>query len=594
MATKADASTVYTKTDVDDKLATKADKATTLAGYGVTDAYTKEEVDENTVAKEQGVDNAGKVLGIGEDGNVIPVEVASNDPFPAEDDFSPIIYSTTSETPGTFDGLLQINLGSLSDGEYEFYLKTKPYANSNFMRHYFRITIKDGQIDWQYPNTYFTIAFDPTETGAKKDQSDNWATVYLEGIPIFGGKINNDYIIECPASAYPVAPGAFYWDEITNGDEIGQISKIRNIVTQETVTPIIILKEATDDIDSNLSPQFIGRNPFYVPIKQTITKSITLLYPWNTVKGISIGMLQILRPGSDFSGYEYALCPAEILVSIYSLATSDELDFVFKSDRSGISIQETKATGAFVGTKYAVYANSTYTPDYIELVLYKDSAFGFNDEEYLVSVTETGVVAGEPSVQTVYDWDSLPAELSLLQEITPISETTTGIIETDEPGVPRTLRAGSGSAVGQGANVAIGPVAKALGGDSTAVGYGAEADSGGMAIGTLSRATTNSMAIGGGAKVSAGDSIQLGIGTNATSRTFQVWDKTLMDRLSGLIPAARMANLPTSGGPYTLELTISGGIATTSWSVLDVYSKEETDQQIQNAIGTIETALAEV
>ena len=46
LATKADASTVYTKTDVDGKLATKADKATTLAGYGITDAYTKEEVDE--------------------------------------------------------------------------------------------------------------------------------------------------------------------------------------------------------------------------------------------------------------------------------------------------------------------------------------------------------------------------------------------------------------------------------------------------------------------------------------------------------------------------------------------------------------------
>ena len=46
LATKADTSTVYTKTDVDGKLATKADKATTLAGYGITDAYTKEEVDE--------------------------------------------------------------------------------------------------------------------------------------------------------------------------------------------------------------------------------------------------------------------------------------------------------------------------------------------------------------------------------------------------------------------------------------------------------------------------------------------------------------------------------------------------------------------
>lgn len=45
LATKADASAVYTKADVDGKLAVKADKATTLAGYGITDAYTKEETD---------------------------------------------------------------------------------------------------------------------------------------------------------------------------------------------------------------------------------------------------------------------------------------------------------------------------------------------------------------------------------------------------------------------------------------------------------------------------------------------------------------------------------------------------------------------
>lgn len=45
LAAKADASTVYTKTDVDGKLAVKADKATTLAGYGIIDAYTKEETD---------------------------------------------------------------------------------------------------------------------------------------------------------------------------------------------------------------------------------------------------------------------------------------------------------------------------------------------------------------------------------------------------------------------------------------------------------------------------------------------------------------------------------------------------------------------
>lgn len=43
--TKADAGNVYTKSEVDSSLGGKADKATTLGGYGITDAYTKTEVD---------------------------------------------------------------------------------------------------------------------------------------------------------------------------------------------------------------------------------------------------------------------------------------------------------------------------------------------------------------------------------------------------------------------------------------------------------------------------------------------------------------------------------------------------------------------
>jgi len=42
---KANANDVYTKTATNDLLATKANAATTLAGYGITDAYTKDEID---------------------------------------------------------------------------------------------------------------------------------------------------------------------------------------------------------------------------------------------------------------------------------------------------------------------------------------------------------------------------------------------------------------------------------------------------------------------------------------------------------------------------------------------------------------------
>ena len=43
---KADINNVYYRGTIDAKLGDKADKATSLSGYGITDAYTKTEVDE--------------------------------------------------------------------------------------------------------------------------------------------------------------------------------------------------------------------------------------------------------------------------------------------------------------------------------------------------------------------------------------------------------------------------------------------------------------------------------------------------------------------------------------------------------------------
>ena len=52
---KADASAVYTKTEVDNALSGKADTATTLSGYGITDAYTKTETDNAITAATSGL-----------------------------------------------------------------------------------------------------------------------------------------------------------------------------------------------------------------------------------------------------------------------------------------------------------------------------------------------------------------------------------------------------------------------------------------------------------------------------------------------------------------------------------------------------------
>ncbi len=73
--TKANSADVYTKDEADELLEQKAPKATTLAGYGITDAYTKEQVDKtfetiaNVQLKVQGViDSLGSSGGEGGEG----------------------------------------------------------------------------------------------------------------------------------------------------------------------------------------------------------------------------------------------------------------------------------------------------------------------------------------------------------------------------------------------------------------------------------------------------------------------------------------------------------------------------------------------
>ena len=73
--TKANADNVYTKSETESLLNEKATKATTLAGYGITDAYTKEDVDktfetiENVKTKVQAViDSLGSSGGEGGEG----------------------------------------------------------------------------------------------------------------------------------------------------------------------------------------------------------------------------------------------------------------------------------------------------------------------------------------------------------------------------------------------------------------------------------------------------------------------------------------------------------------------------------------------
>ena len=102
--------------------------------------------------------------------------------------------------------------------------------------------------------------------------------------------------------------------------------------------------------------------------------------------------------------------------------------------------------------------------------------------------------------------------------------------------------------------VAIGCNAKG-GNESISLGYNASTDyqsyciaignnanvngEGGVAIGYNASSQFQSIAIGNAA-VAAASAIQLGIGTNYSESTFQVWDHTLLNKETGLIPPERL------------------------------------------------------
>lgn len=98
------------------------------------------------------------------------------------------------------------------------------------------------------------------------------------------------------------------------------------------------------------------------------------------------------------------------------------------------------------------------------------------------------------------------------------------------------------------------------GNNSVIVGYGAQASSafstGVLAIGEGAQANTGGIAIGRGAIASGTSSIQIGGGTNATASTFKVGNFELMSA-DGTIPKERLTNAATT--PATMpELTVGG------------------------------------
>ena len=351
-------------------------------------------------------------------------DASGGEVFPKESDFIPVTYSGSDQT---LYGGLSINLGALADGVYEFYVRTKSRdAFANFTQHYYRITIANGEIDYQYPNTYITVAFTPNYSGVSTAYvSRGWASASLFDFGFGCGKIDQGYIIESPIGSDGDVPGSFYYNNITSGTIVAYVSKIRSISTGQLFEPTTTIVTSRTE---TLTEQNIGTNPFYAPIPQKGDTAIVS----NSVRSIDtkillLEILNALRPDFDDPGQSYSSnsFPKVIDVSIWSSSDTDSvLTFRLKSNRSEIAICDVQATGAFVGATFAVYQ----TQDIYGFSLGITCTQAPTGSEYTISCSGYGVVFSTPVGGYIWT-NEIPEGYTLVKNITP-TPTITGTTVT--------------------------------------------------------------------------------------------------------------------------------------------------------------------
>lgn len=96
----------------------------------------------------------------------------------------------------------------------------------------------------------------------------------------------------------------------------------------------------------------------------------------------------------------------------------------------------------------------------------------------------------------------------------------------------------------------------------------------------FSASEDRAIAIGFKAKSNGVDSIQLGMGTNNIDETFQVWDKQLLNKTTGLIPTERLASGGTTG--QVLKKTDTG----CEWGDIPDVSEFQTASQVTTIADT--------
>ena len=562
----------------------------------------------------QGADNAGKVMTVGADGNLAPA-AAQGGQFPQDSDYAPIQYSLEDTS---FAGYGRINLGALSDGVYEFYVKTKYDVTSGFSRHYYHLTVTNGEIVTTKPDTYIMPA---PEAGAPGPMpaytTDGWASVDMTSWLWYVGKTGTDLIIDTMGGNLGF-PLSFSLYRVTSGETIAYITKIRNTATGELLTPTVTL-----EIEPSQLPNYsIGANVFrqYVQPSDSIRSGQFTLGEGFPSTYILVELNEILYPNATEINLINVGKPIGGTVSITGIDdTNDYITFDFKISRSEIVVKSVNANGAFSGTQVSFYKNQSNSMG-SAIVLTKAGGFGVGTaKSYQTSVIFFGTpIPAVTTVIAVNAYDTIN-DYVLVQNITP----------TNDASLPDQTGNAGKFLTTDGTNARWGEVqADAITTDDTLTGTGA-ADS------PLGIAQTVQDSIDG--KVSkSGDTMTgtLNLATATGTKAFTIGDYRMglngaqldlyykttpvfsynpasgflagsLRRYAGTSPATLGSNEYQWTNVYTEKLNNGADIAIpTTGGTLALLSdipdistlatKTEVQQEIQDAVGTIETALAEV
>ena len=381
----------------------------------------------------QGAENAGKVMTVGEDGNLAPTAISV---WPSASDYLPV--STTLNANESKNCHLSCNLGALEDGVYEFYYRfidsmqtpALPYpAVAGWQQWLVHLTIKDGEVfglNSDKNNDSYCMPVPDTDNvgGANQPYASSG------GVQLFCGKSGANFYVE---GAYNNA--GFIQLNNNEAEQVAftaaYVTKIKNINTGAFVAFANVA--LVDNTVANIVNEFINDvNPYNADVQNTIRQYFTTnSNSWTPLDlkyfSVYLGSTLTNRPLAPNNAVEVNSFPKKATICFYTTPQSaDYLEFDVYGSPTQVKISNVRKSGIF---NDVVFANYYDTNDNYAGYVYLSKADGTNFQN------TTGIYVGASwygqswGIIGVDPASEIPSNHTFIENLTPEDGAT---ITTDD------------------------------------------------------------------------------------------------------------------------------------------------------------------